>query len=263
MTIDIHKVQEFPADRTAVITGAGGERGIGRHVARRLAADGWHLALLDIDGAAVEAFAAELAEAAGIQAVGIGADITDKAAVDAAFARIDAELPPVLAEVNLAGIPGPQSIFELDEDSWGRIMGVNATGTLFMMQAAAARMSQAGTGGRIVNTASITAYDGGGTFSKIGYAAAKAAVQGLTRGGARELGRYGITVNAIVPGPIDTDIMGGKLTDDRKAGMSADIPLQRVGQPQEVAGLIAFLVSEESSFVNGDSINVDGGKHMV
>ena len=86
---------------------------------------------------------------------------------------------------------------------------------------------------------------------------------GLTRGAARELGRYGITVNAIVPGPIDTDIMGGQLTDERKQGMSADIPVQRVGQPQEVAGLVNFLVSEDSSYVSGGSVFVDGGKHMV
>lgn len=176
---------------------------------------------------------------------------------------MDAELPPVLAVVNLAGVASPHSFFEITEGIWDRTMDVNAKGTLWMMQAAAERMIQGGHGGRIVNTASITAYDGGGTFSKTGYAAAKAAVLGLTRGGARELGPHGITCNTIVPGPIDTDIMGGRLTDERKTGMSADIPLQRVGQPQEVAGLINFLVSEDSSFVNGDSVFVDGGKHMV
>jgi NAD(P)-dependent dehydrogenase (short-subunit alcohol dehydrogenase family) len=232
-------------------------------VARKLASVGWNLALVDIDGPSVEEFAGELAVESGRQVIGLGVDIADKAQVDAAFERIDAELPPLAAEVNLAGIASPHTIFELTGEIWDRVMDVNAKGTLFMMQAAAERFIRTGFGGRIVNTASITAYDGGGTFSKTGYAAAKAAVQGLTRGGARELGRHGITVNAIVPGPIDTDIMGGKLTDDRKAGMSSDIPLQRVGQPQEVAGLIAFLISEDSSFVNGASINVDGGKHMV
>ncbi|MFC0675900.1 SDR family NAD(P)-dependent oxidoreductase [Brachybacterium hainanense] len=253
----------FPEKRTAVVTGAGAPRGIGRHVARKLAAHGWDLAVLDIDAAAVQEFAAELAAETGRTVVGIGVDISDQSSVEAAFAQIDAQLPPVIAEVNLAGIASPKSLFELDDASFTRVMDVNAKGTLFMMQAAAKRMIDGGHGGRIVNTASITAYDGGGTFSKIGYAAAKAAVLGLTRGGARELGRHGITVNSIVPGPIDTDIMGGKLTDERKAGMSADIPLQRVGQPHEVAGLINFLVSEDASFVNGDSVFVDGGKHMV
>src|SRR5690625_182539 len=119
-----------------------------------------------------------------------------------------------------------------------------------------------GLSGRIDNTDSITSLDCGGTFSKTGYATAKAAVQGLTRGAARELGEHGITANVILPGPIDTDIMGGTLTEDRKESMSANIPLGRVGQPEEVAGLIAFLVGEDSSFVSGTSISVDGGKHM-
>lgn len=253
----------FPSERTAVVTGAGAPRGIGRHVARTLAASGWNVAVLDIDESAVTGFASELAAESGRTVVGIGADIADKESVERAFATIDAELPPVLAEVNLAGIPGPQEFFDLTSENFTRIMDVNAKGTLFMMQAAASRMIEAGTGGRIVNTSSITAYDGGGTFSKTGYAAAKAAVLGLTRGGARELGKHGITCNSIVPGPIDTDIMGGTLTEERKSGMSADIPLERVGQPQEVAGLIKFLVSEDSSFVNGDAVFVDGGKHMV
>ena len=253
----------FPSSRTAVITGAGAPRGIGRHVARRLAADGWDIAALDIDEAAVAGFAAELSAETGRSVVGIGVDNADKESVDAAFSRIDEELPPVLAEVNLAGVASPHSFFEITDEIFTRVVDVNAKGTLFMMQAAAERMIEGGFGGRIVNTSSVTAYDGGGTFSKTGYAAAKAAVLGLTRGGARELGKHGITCNSIVPGPIDTDIMGGKLTDDRKAGMSSDIPLERVGQPDEVAGLISFLVSEDSSFVNGDSVFVDGGKHMV
>lgn len=253
----------FPEARTAIVTGVGAPRGIGRHVARKLAANGWDLAVLDIAGEAAQEFAAELAAESGRTVVGLGVDIADADSVAQAFSVIDRELPPVLAEVNLAGIASPHSIFELDGEIFDRVMNVNAKGTLLMMQAAARRMIDHGHGGRIVNTASITAYDGGGTFSKIGYAAAKAAVLGLTRGGARELGRFGITCNAIVPGPIDTDIMGGKLTDERKGTMSADIPLQRVGQPQEVAGLVNFLVSEDSSFVNGDAVFVDGGKHMV
>lgn len=263
MTLIIENVQAFPQERTAIVTGAGGARGIGRHVARKLASTGWNLTLVDIDGAAVEEFAAELAADSGRQVVGLGLDVSDVKAVAEAFERIDAELPPLAALVNLAGVASPHTIFEITDDVWDRVMGVNAKGSLLMMQAAAKRFIEGGFGGRIVNTSSITAYDGGGTFSKTGYAAAKAAVLGLTRGGARELGQYGITVNSIVPGPIDTDIMGGKLSDERKSEMSSDIPLQRVGQPQEIAGLINFLVSEDSSFVNGDSVFVDGGKHMV
>lgn len=262
MTIEITRIQPFPDERTAIVTGAGAPRGIGRKVARKLVAEGWSVVAADIDGPAVEQFAAELAEESGSKVIGVGVDISDQSAVDAAFERIDAEMPPIAALVNLAGIPSPHSFFDLTAEVWDRVMGVNLKGTLLMTQAAAKRMIDGGFGGRIVNTASITALDGGGTFSKTGYAAAKAGVQGLTRGTARELGKYGITANVILPGPIDTDIMGGTLTDERKAGMSANIPLERVGQPEEVAGLINFLVSEDSSFVNGTSINVDGGKHM-
>jgi NAD(P)-dependent dehydrogenase (short-subunit alcohol dehydrogenase family) len=266
MTIEINRIQPFPAQRTAVVTGAGAERGIGRRVIRKLVAEGWNVVAADIDGPAVEAFAAELNQEipaeSGLKALGVGIDVADPSSIEAGFARIDAEMPQVVALVNLAGIPSPQPLMEISPESWDRVMDVNAKGTLLMIQAGAQRMIDGGVGGRIVNTASITALDGGGTFSKTGYAAAKAAVQGLTRGAARELGEHGITANVILPGPIDTDIMGGTLTDDRKAGMSANIPLQRVGQPEEVAGLIAFLISEDSSFVSGTSINVDGGKHM-
>lgn len=266
MTIQINRIQPFPDARTAIVTGAGAARGIGRRVVRKLVAEGWNVVAADIDGTAVEAFAADLNEeipaASGQKALGVGIDVADPTSVEAGFARIDAEMPQVVALVNLAGIPSPQPLMEITPESWDRVMDVNAKGTLLMTQAAAKRMIAGGVGGRIVNTASITALDGGGTFSKTGYAAAKAAVQGLTRGTARELGVHGITANVILPGPIDTDIMGGTLTDDRKAGMSSNIPLERVGQPEEVAGLINFLISEDSSYVNGTSINVDGGKHM-
>src|SRR5699024_5597579 len=266
MTIETRTIQPFPAERTALVTGAGAPRGIGRRVVRKLVAEGWSVAAADLDGAAVEEFAAELTAEIPAESsqkvIGLAVDISDQASVDAAYARIDAEMPQLVALVNLAGIPSPHAFLDITSEIWDRVMGVNGKGTLLMMQAGARPMIDGGVAGRIVNTSSTTALDGGGTFSKTGYAAAKAAVQALTRGAARELGEHGITANVILPGPIDTDIMGGTLTDDRKESMSANIPLGRVGQPEEVAGLIAFLVGEDSSFVSGTSISVDGGKHM-
>lgn len=252
----------FPSARSAVVTGAGGLRGIGRQVAGRLAHAGWSLALIDIEETAVADVARELNRDQGQKMIGLGADVTDQSAVREAFERVDDELPPVLAGVNLAGISCTDRLMDLTPQVWDRVMRVNATGTFLMIQEAARRMISQGLGGRIVNTSSLTAFDGGGTFSKSAYAAAKAAVLGLTRGAAKELGPHGITVNAIAPGPIDTDIMGGQLTDERKEAMSADIPVNRIGQTSEVAGLINYLISEESGFITGETHRIDGGKHM-
>lgn len=252
---------DFPAARTAIVTGVGAPRGIGRVVARRLASEGWSLALLDINGSEIDRFRDELL-AEGVQdAVAIRTDVTSAESVDAAFAIIDEQLPPVVGLVNLAGIPCPTPLLDISLEEWNRVLAVNVTGSFLMLRAAALRMVSTGVG-RIVNTSSITALDGGGTFSKGAYAAAKAAVLGLSRGGARELGRYGITVNTLVPGPIDTDIMGGTLTEERKAGMAADIPLGRVGRPEDIAAVVSFLLSEAAGYVTGTSVQVDGGKHM-
>lgn len=251
----------FPSERTAVVTGAGGPAGIGRVTARVLAEQGWHVALIDVNAEGLATVEAELREAGHDGVISVATDITDEASVAAAFARIDAELPPVVGLVNLAGIASPVALHECDVAQFERVMAVNVTGSFLMLRAAAERMIAAGVG-RIVNTSSITAFDGGGTFSKGVYATAKAAVIGMAHGGARELGPHGITVNVLAPGPVDTEIMGGKLTDERKASMSAGIPLGRVGQPAEIGATIAFLLSEGGGYINGATIQVDGGKHM-
>jgi len=247
--------------RTAVVTGAGGHAGIGKVTARMLSEQGWHIALVDINAEGLAAVEAELREAGHHNVLAVPTNIASEASVTELFARIDAELPPVAALVNLAGIACTATLHECEREEFERVMAVNVTGSYLMLKAAAARMIPRGFG-RIVNTSSITAFDGGGTFSKGVYATAKAAVIGMAHGGARELGQYGITVNVIAPGPIDTEIMGGKLTDERKASMSAGIPLGRVGQPDEIAATNAFLLSEGGGYINGATIQVDGGKYM-
>jgi NAD(P)-dependent dehydrogenase (short-subunit alcohol dehydrogenase family) len=251
----------LPDRRTAVVTGAGGPAGIGRVTAQVLAENGWAVALVDINADGLAAVENELRAAGHADLLAVPTDIASESSVNEAFARIDADLPPTVGLVNLAGIACPTPLHECDLKEFERVMAVNVTGSFLMLKAAAARMIPQGVG-RIVNTSSITAFDGGGTFSKGVYATAKAAVIGMCRGGARELGPHGITVNVLAPGPIDTEIMGGRLTDERKASMSAGIPLGRVGQPAEIAATIAFLLSDGAGYISGATIQVDGGKHM-
>jgi NAD(P)-dependent dehydrogenase (short-subunit alcohol dehydrogenase family) len=251
----------LPQQRTAVVTGAGGPAGIGRVTARLLAENGWHVALVDINEEGLTGVEKELRDAGHSGVLAVPTNIASESAVADTYERIDGQLPPVVGLVNLAGIACPVPLHECSLAEFERVMAVNVTGSFLMLKAAAARMIPQGVG-RIVNTSSITAFDGGGTFSKGVYATAKAAVLGMCRGAARELGPYGITVNVLAPGPIDTDIMGGRLTDERKASMSAGIPLGRVGQPEEIAATIAFLLSDGGGYISGATIQVDGGKHM-
>jgi NAD(P)-dependent dehydrogenase (short-subunit alcohol dehydrogenase family) len=251
----------LPDPRTAIVTGAGGPAGIGRVTARILAESGWHVALVDINADGLAGVEKELREAGHEYLLAVPTDIASESSVIEAYQQIDSALPPVIGLVNLAGIACPVPLHECSVTEFERVMAVNVTGSFLMFKAAAARMMPQGVG-RIVNVSSITAFDGGGTFSKGVYATAKAAVIGMCKGGARELGPYGITVNVLAPGPIDTEIMGGRLTEERKSGMSAGIPLGRVGQPEEIAATVGFLFSEGAGYINGATIQVDGGKSM-
>jgi 2-hydroxycyclohexanecarboxyl-CoA dehydrogenase len=249
------------SDKTVVITGAGSKRGIGRATAHTLAAAGWNVAVLDLDEGSAKDAAQEVADRNRVQATGIGCDITDEASVENALTVLDGALPPVGALVNNAGITSPTPFLEVSGEEWDRIFAVNVRGAYNITRRVAPGMAERGFG-RIVFLASVSAERGGGVFGGVAYSAAKAAQLGFTRALARELGPDGVTVNAVAPGLIDTDITGGALEGERKAQLVAGIPVGRNGNVNDVADLITFLCREETGYVTGATYDVNGGSHI-
>lgn len=249
------------AARTAIVTGAGSRRGIGRATAHRLARAGWQIAVLDVDGPAAEQTAEEVAKEYGCTALGLPADIADEAAVDTAITRVESSLPPVGALVNNAGITSPTPFLEAGTAEWARIFDVNVTGTYLVTRRVVPGMVERGFG-RVVNLSSVSAQRGGGLFGGVAYSAAKAALLGFTKALARELGAAGVTVNAVAPSLIDTDITAGRLSEEREARLIADVPVGRIGTVADVAAVIGFLCGDEASYVTGAVYDVNGGSHL-
>ncbi|WP_433674860.1 SDR family NAD(P)-dependent oxidoreductase [Microbacterium gorillae] len=251
----------FPAERTVILTGAASPRGIGRATAFYLAERGWNVGIIDVDGEAAARTAAEVAETHGVRAAGVGANVADREQAVAAVDALEADLPQTVALVNFAGVSSPISYLEVTPEEWHRVQSINLEGVHWVTQRVARTLVENGVG-RLVGISSVSAQRGGGTFSKTPYSASKAGVIGLMRSIARELGPLGVTANVISPGPIDTDIMGGTLTDERKAAMAADGVLPRIGTPTDIAAAVAYLISEDAGFVTGQTLNVDGGLYM-
>jgi NAD(P)-dependent dehydrogenase (short-subunit alcohol dehydrogenase family) len=249
--------RKLPAERTAVLTGAGSPRGIGRATAGRLAREGWAVAILDIDGDAAKA-AAEDIGAQGVKTIGVAADVSDRESVNAAIQEVESAMPPIFGLVNLAGISSPTEFMDETVEGWDRVFAINMRGTFLVTQRVLTGMIERKMG-RIVSISSISAQRGGGTYSKVAYSASKAGILGFTRALAREMGPHNITVNAVAPGPIDTDIMGGTLTEERKAQMSEGIMVGRVGTREEVAALISFLMGEDAGFITAATVDINGG----
>ena len=247
--------------RTAIVTGAASLRGIGRRTGDKLAAEGWALAILDIDGDAAAAAAAEIGARHGVEARGHRCDVTSEHDVEAAFAAVETALPPVGALVNNAGITSPTRFAEVSVGEWERVMRVNVHGSFLATRRAMPGMVERGFG-RVVMLSSVSAERGGGVFGGVAYSAAKAALLGFARALAREVGPHGVTVNAVAPGLIDTDITAGKLDPERKARLVAEIPMQRSGTTDDVADVIAFLCRPSTSFVTGATWDINGGSHI-
>ena len=244
--------------RTAIVTGAA--RGIGAATARRLAAAGHAVAVLDLDAAACADTVAAI-EAEGGTARAVGADVSDAAAVASAVATITADLGAPTILVNNAGIIRDNLLFKMSEDDWDAVLTVHLRGAFLMTKAVQAHMVDAGWG-RIVNLSSTSAL---GNRGQANYAAAKAGMQGFTKTLAIELGRYGVTANAVAPGFIQTDMTRataermGVPFEDFVAAMAKEIPVGRGGTPEDVAAAVAFFVGEDAGFISGQVLYVAGG----
>jgi 3-oxoacyl-[acyl-carrier protein] reductase len=244
--------------RVALVTGAA--RGIGAATARRLASEGAHVALADLDEQGCQKVAAEIA-AAGSEALPLACDVSDASAVQQTVDAAASHFGKLDILVNNAGIIRDNLIHKMSDDDWDRVLNVHLRGAFLCARAAQKYMVPAKYG-RIVSLSSTSAL---GNRGQANYSAAKAGLQGLTRTLAIELGRFGITVNAVAPGFIDTDMT--RATAERmgitpeafQAGASQHIALQRIGQPSEVASVIAFLASDDASYVSGQVIYVAGG----
>jgi 3-oxoacyl-[acyl-carrier protein] reductase len=242
----------------AIVTGAA--RGIGAAVARRLVADGYAVALLDLDEAGVKE-GAEAITAAGGKAIGLSVDVSDTEQVTAAVTRVAEELGAPTVLINNAGITRDNMLFKMTDNDWDSVIGVHLRGSFVMSRAVQKYMTEQGWG-RIVNLSSTSAL---GNRGQANYSTAKAGLQGFTKTLAIELGKFNVTVNAIAPGFIATDMTAataerlGISFEDMKAGAAAQIPVRRVGEPEDIAHLASFFVSEGASFISGQVVYAAGG----
>jgi len=241
-------------DKVAVITGGAGINGLGFATARQMANHGARVVILDLARAEPEIAAKRLGEGHA----GLVADVTDKAACEAAVSAIINRYGRIDVLVNNAGITQPVRTLEITGNDYDRVLDVSLRGTLYMSQAALPIMRERRSGS-IVCISSVSAQRGGGIFGGPHYSAAKAGVLGLARAMAREFGAEGIRVNCITPGLIETDITQGKLTPDKKMEIAEDIPLARLGKADDVAGACVFLASDLSAYCTGITLDVNGG----
>jgi len=244
--------------RTAIVTGAA--RGIGAAVAKRLAADGMKVAVLDLDESACAA-TVEAIKTAGGDALAVGCDVADEESVKGAVARVADELGAPTVLVNNAGILRDNLLFKMSADDWDMVMNVHLRGSFLMSRECQAHMTKEGFG-RIVNLSSSSAL---GNRGQANYSAAKAGLQGFTKTLAIELGKFGVTANAIAPGFIETDMTAataervGVPFEDFIKGAAEMTAIKKAGQPDDIANAASFFCDERSGYVSGQVLYVAGG----
>jgi 3-oxoacyl-[acyl-carrier protein] reductase len=249
--------QQELTGKVAVVTGAG--QGIGRATAIALASAGAKVALVDLDETSNDESAASLREL-GYDGRAYMADVASSAAVDALLDQITADMgtPDVL--VNNAGITRPAMMYKMTDDQWDDVIRVNLTAAFYTMRAAARLMIPLKRGA-IVNVSALSGLRG--ALGQINYVATKAGILGMTKAAAKELARHSIRVNAVTPGVVETRMSTTLLTDARfREQYISEIPLGRVGQPDDIAKVIRFLASDASAYMTGQVLNVSGGSYM-
>ncbi len=246
-------------ERIAIVTGAGSEKGIGKAVAFELAKKEATVIIADLNEKGASDVAKQLNES-GYKAVGRAVDVTSKESINELVKSLKIEFGKIDILINNAGISKPTKILEISEEEWDIMFEINMKGIFQFTQAVLPSMIEKRFG-RIVNVSSIAAKQGGGLFGTAHYAATKAGILGFSKAVAREVATLGITVNSVAPGLIDTAITVG-MTDETRQEINKQIPLNRAGKPEEVAAAIAFLASDEASYITGEEIDVNGGLLM-
>jgi 3-oxoacyl-[acyl-carrier protein] reductase len=242
-------------NRVALVTGA--SRGIGAAIARRLASEGAHVIAAARTAADLERVVGEIRQAGGA-ATPAALDLSDPSSIDAAVKAAVAAHGEIHVLVNNAGVTEDNLILRMSREAWDRVLATNLTGVFLLTQAVVKSMVRKRYG-RIVNVTSVVGLMG--NAGQANYAASKAGLIGLTKTVARELASRNVTCNAVAPGFIAT-AMTEKMTDEARSKLSAGIPLERLGTPDDVASAVAFLASEEAAYVTGTVLNVSGGLYM-
>ncbi|NUR33523.1 MAG: 3-oxoacyl-[acyl-carrier-protein] reductase [Gemmatimonadaceae bacterium] len=240
------------AGRTALVTGS--TRGIGRAIAEALAGAGARVAVVGRD----QAKAAEAAAAVGAGAQGFNADVGDPASIGALVETVEKAFVQIDILVNNAGLTRDNILFRIKDDDWDTVLDANLRGAFLAIRATSRGMIKR-RWGRIINIASIVGITG--NKGQANYAASKAGLIGLTKSVAKELGSRNVLVNAVAPGFIETD-MTAAMTPDARAALSGQIPLERLGSPRDIAGVVTFLASDYASYITGQTLVVDGGMVM-